>query len=72
MTIEEVVRKHFLEVLEQCKGSREDAAEILGVSVRTVGNLCHKYNVGKRRGKGDCIMRNVTPYERDRHANRER
>lgn len=72
MTLEEIVRKHFLEVLEECKGNRQDAANALGVSVRTVGHMCHKYGVGKRKRSPDNIMRNVTPHERDRNANRVR
>lgn len=72
-TIKEVVEKHILEVLEQCKYNRRQAAEILGKSIRSLDAFCKAHGIPDRRYKSEeAIMRNVTPYERDRQANRER
>ena len=39
----EVEREHILEVLEACGGNRTRAADVLGISIRTLRNKLHEY-----------------------------
>lgn len=43
--LDEVVRKHVLTAVEAAGGSKAKAAELLGVSVKTVYNHMHRYNL---------------------------
>jgi hypothetical protein len=39
----EVEKLHILDVLEACAGNRTRAADILGISIRTLRNKLHEY-----------------------------
>jgi len=39
----EVEKLHILDVLEACSGNRTRAADILGISIRTLRNKLHEY-----------------------------
>jgi two-component system response regulator AtoC len=41
--LSEVERAHILEVLEACGGNRTRAADVLGISIRTLRNKLHEY-----------------------------
>jgi DNA-binding NtrC family response regulator len=42
-TVAEVERELILETLRQCHGNRTHAANVLGISIRTLRNKLHEY-----------------------------
>jgi two-component system, NtrC family, response regulator AtoC len=47
MTVEEAERLLILKTLEFTQDNRTRAAEMLGISIRTLRNKLHEYNGGK-------------------------
>ena len=47
MTLEEMERELILSTLEKVNGNRTRAAELLGVSVRTIRNKLNQYDLAK-------------------------
>ena len=45
LPLDELEKRHLLMVLERCGGNRTQAAKLLGISVRTMRNKLHEYNV---------------------------
>jgi two-component system, NtrC family, response regulator AtoC len=43
-TLAEIEKNHILATLQQCKGNRTHAANLLNVSIRTLRNKLHEYN----------------------------
>jgi DNA-binding NtrC family response regulator len=41
--LDEVEKRHILEVLQACNGNRTKAADTLGISIRTLRNKLHEY-----------------------------
>ena len=55
--VDEVERDLILETLTHCLGNRTRAAEILGISIRTLRNKLHEYRGAGRRGAGaDAVL----------------
>jgi DNA-binding NtrC family response regulator len=44
-TLEELERRHILEVLEKTQGNRTHAAELLNISIRTLRNKINQYRI---------------------------
>ena len=44
-TLSELEKQHIFAALDHCKGNRTHAAKILDVSIRTLRNKLHEYNV---------------------------
>ena len=44
LTLAEIEKGHILAALNQCKGNRTHAANLLDVSIRTLRNKLHEYN----------------------------
>jgi two-component system response regulator FlrC len=42
-TLDEIEKKHILAALEHCQGNRTRAAEVLGISIRTLRNKLRQY-----------------------------
>ncbi|MBI2924153.1 MAG: sigma-54-dependent Fis family transcriptional regulator [Verrucomicrobia bacterium] len=45
LPLDELEKRHLLMVLERCGGNRTQAAKLLGISVRTMRNKLHEYNM---------------------------
>jgi len=45
MTLEDIERRAIIETLEHCAGNRNEAAELLGVSLKSVYNKVKKYGI---------------------------
>jgi DNA-binding NtrC family response regulator len=45
LPLEEVEKRQILRALERTHGNRTQAAEILGISIRTLRNKLHEYHV---------------------------
>ena len=43
MTVHDMEQRLIMKTLESCKGSRTDAANLLGISTRTLRNKLHEY-----------------------------
>ena len=56
VTLEEVERRYVLRVVAECKGHRQKAAAILGISERNLYRKLKDYEVGKRDSSGDSIL----------------
>ena len=46
MSLEELEKKVIINTLKKVKGNRTKAAEILGISVKTIRNKIKKYHIG--------------------------
>jgi len=51
-TVAEMERRLILDTLEHCAGNRTKAAELLGISVRTLRNKLHEYNADEAPADG--------------------
>ncbi len=45
-TLEELERIHIINTLKKCGGNKKLAAEILGISIKTLYNKLHHYQIG--------------------------
>ena len=58
MTLEEMEKKLILETLDRTGGNRTRAADLLGVSVRTIRNKLNHYGLaGAEEASGSCVRR---------------
>ena len=46
MSLEEIEKRALVETLELCKGNRNKAAELLGISLKSIYNKVKKYELG--------------------------
>ena len=72
-TVADVERDLILDTLDHCLGNRTHAANILGISIRTLRNKLKQYSErrrrrARRRGEGDAALDRLTPWLRPRHA----
>jgi DNA-binding NtrC family response regulator len=50
VSLAEIEKQHILRILEKCEGNRTNAADKLGISIRTLRNKLNEYGVP---GKGE-------------------
>ena len=75
-TVAEVERDLILETLKHCLGNRTHAANILGISIRTLRNKLNEYSPTARRSRrrtaASCEARRSRLATDSRHAPRRR
>jgi transcriptional regulator with PAS, ATPase and Fis domain len=55
LTMAEMEKLHVLAALERSKGNRTQAAKMLDISIRTLRNKLHEYNVQSQGGEADDV-----------------
>jgi DNA-binding NtrC family response regulator len=53
LTMSEMEKQHVLAALERSKGNRTQAAKMLDISIRTLRNKLHEYNVQSQGGEAE-------------------
>jgi DNA-binding NtrC family response regulator len=48
LPLEEIEKRYILQALEQCGGNRTNAADKLGINIRTLRNKLHEYGIGRK------------------------